>query len=269
MIFSKFHGAGNDFIMVDNRDSEYFIFSEHVAKLCHRRFGIGADGLIILHKSLIPNVDFKMLYFNSDGNLGSMCGNGGRSFVAFLDTLGLMDKKVTFEAYDGLHDAEILWKGENEWLSELELRDVDNVEVLSPNEFFLDTGSPHLVVFVDNLNEIDITEMGRKLRYDSRFAPNGTNVNFVSHKNGVIFARTYERGVEDETLSCGTGVTASAIAAKEFYDIPDDKIKVKAKGGSFDISFKKEGEIITDIRLKGPVRKVYSGKVDLHTDAQI
>ena len=254
MKFYKYQGTGNDFIMIDNRDN---LFSEaqkkdknFISNLCHRRFGIGADGLILIENppqsKLIEEqkVDFIMVYFNSDGNLGSMCGNGGRCAVAFAYRLGIFEgKETTFMAFDGLHFAKIarVEKLEEKTMTEVELQmsDISEVETnldFTQNSYFLNTGSPHYVRFLNKINELDsklnkeknhnylenyqVVAEGRKIRYNERFKNEGTNVNFVtndiinannSEKNS-IFVRTYERGVEDETLSCGTGVTACAIS---------------------------------------------------------
>ncbi|AFM05682.1 diaminopimelate epimerase [Bernardetia litoralis DSM 6794] len=260
MKFYKYQGTGNDFIMIDNRDNS---FSEQQKKdkdfienLCHRRFGIGADGLILIENS--TEADFTMVYFNSDGNLGSMCGNGGRCAVAFAYRLGVFQKKeTTFMAFDGLHFAKVA-NVENEITQvELQMSDISEVEInldSTQNFYYLNTGSPHYVTFLNEekiqtgLENYPIVEEGKKVRYNERFKKEGTNVNFVannannSEKNS-IFVRTYERGVEDETLSCGTGVTACALAyflnqkLDKAESQQSDLVHVRALGGNLKVRF--------------------------------
>ena len=208
--FSKYHGAGNDFILIDQRFSNYDLSAEQISLMCHRRFGIGADGLIYLLAS--NNSDFEMKYFNADGFEGSMCGNGGRSITAFANDLGIIDQTAHFKAIDGIHTAGIIEAVENKAQIRLSMGDVSKVE--QHDTFFrLNTGSPHYVDFTAEIDTIDVLNKGRKLRYDPRFQPDGLNVNFVEIQDKRLIVRTYERGVEDITLSCGTGVTASASAA--------------------------------------------------------
>lgn len=261
MHFYKFHGNGNDFVIIDNRNNGIELNSSHVQKLCDRRFGVGADGLMLLQKSV--DYDFEMVYYNSDGNVGSMCGNGGRCIVAFAYSLGIVNSKMKFMAFDGVHEAEVvgeLSKG-NKWDIKLQLADVGNVDS-NVGYYFLDTGSPHYVEFVDKVAEIDVVSEGRKTRYSEKFAPGGTNVNFVEKDDDRIFVRTYERGVEQETLSCGTGVTASAIAA--FLETGNSNIRVHTTGGDFNVSFQhlkeNEKDVFTNIWLHGPAALVFEGE---------
>jgi diaminopimelate epimerase len=254
IVFKKYQGAGNDFIIIDNRES---IFnpddSKLIAKLCDRRFGIGADGLILICKK--PEFDFEMKYFNSDGFLGSMCGNGGRCSADFAVKAGIAGNKMVFKAYDGIHKA----------LSEagiirLQMNDVRVPDMISGN-YFINTGSPHYMVFVKNANETDVFNEGKRLRWSEEFAPGGTNVNFVEVTENGIYVRTFERGVEDETLSCGTGVTASAIASVLSGHIDSVPVNVKSMGGDLSVSFRISGNDVTDIWLSGPATYVFEGEM--------
>jgi diaminopimelate epimerase len=254
--FYKYQGAGNDFVMIDNREK---VFDGTNAKLieflCHRRFGIGADGLITLEKS--NEYDFEMMYYNSDGYEAEMCGNGGRCIVAFAKKLGLVENDAQFMAADGEHEAHI----DDEGLVNLKMGNVDGVEVHSDG-YFLNTGVPHLVHFVDDLKIIDVDIEGRQLRYDARFQPAGTNVNFVKDEGDKLTVYTYERGVESETLACGTGITASALSAAYKNGVNEGKYDIIAKGGQLEVHFKREGEIFTNVWLKGPAEMVFEGFID-------
>lgn len=253
--FFKYHGAGNDFVMIDNRMLN-FDRNDHnlIESICHRRFGVGADGLILLENA--PDFDFRMVYFNSDGFEASMCGNGARCIVAFAKQLGIISNKTTFIASDGPHDALI-----SEGLVDLHMRDVTSVDVLVDG-FFLNTGVPHLVHFVDDLHVVDINIEGRQLRYDARFQPEGTNVNFVNHNGNNLIVYTYERGVEAETLACGTGIVASALSASLRDNKTEGEYFITAKGGNLNVRFKKEGNGFTDVWLKGPAKHVYSAELE-------
>lgn len=253
--FYKYHGAGNDFVMIDDREENFPAEVGVISKLCDRHFGIGADGLILLQKD--EHADFKMVYYNADGKLGSMCGNGGRCTVRFAGSLGMIENKTLFNAADGLHHAEIL--GE---FIRLEMRDVIKVENYE-DHLFLDTGSPHHIEFVKNFNGLDVKTEGAKIRYGSPYFEKGSNVNFVQVLNAdTLKIRTYERGVEDETLACGTGVTAAAIAAFESGEIAVDEINVKAVGGDLKVCFtKNENGIYQNIWLSGPAEFVYQGEI--------
>ena len=230
LTFYKFQGTGNDFVMIDNREKT---FDEKdtklVAFLCDRRFGIGADGLILLENE--EGVDFKMVYYNSDGNESSMCGNGGRCLVAFASYLNIINDKATFNAVDGLHHATI--SGD---IVSLQMKDVSEIKV-KPNASFLDTGSPHHVQLVNNLKDFEVKTEGQKLRYGV-YGQKGSNINFVEPFDDETFSvRTYERGVEDETLSCGTGVTAVVIAMHAAGRVKTNTVKIKAVGGNLEINF--------------------------------
>ena len=262
--FSKYHGTGNDFILIDNRKNVMPDRSVRlIARLCDRHFGIGADGLIVLEES--AEHDFAMTYYNSDGNPGTMCGNGGRCITAFAQRSAWIGDSCRFEAADGLHEGVVL-PGERDaaGVVRLGMQDVGRVERIDEG-YVLDTGSPHLVVFVDDVEQVDVFAQGRKFRQDERFA-GGTNVNFVQKgSSGEIFVRTYERGVEDETLSCGTGVTAAAIAT--FLDAAEygSSVVVKTRGGTLQVDFKssEQRDRFSDVFLTGPVTEVFEGVVDL------
>lgn len=251
--FYKYQGAGNDFVMIDDR-FELFEDDNHelISKMCDRRFGIGGDGLILLRNH--DDYDFEMKYYNADGFEGSMCGNGGRCIVAFADFLGIIEGDTVFMAVDGVHEAKVSG-------TQVELKMVNVSEVEKGEGFyFLNTGSPHYVRFVNDLKSFDVFEEGKKIRYSKRFKKEGTNVNFVQVVNSGIQVATYERGVEDETLSCGTGIVASSIArfieskASEKFNIP-----VNAKGGKLSVHFKTKGDGFEDIWLVGPAEQVFEG----------
>lgn len=255
MQFYKYQGTGNDFIMLDNRNEQFTPTTEYIAFLCHRRFGIGADGLILIEKD--ATYDFRMVYYNSDGNEGSMCGNGGRCAVKFAYDLGIFTEKTTFIAVDGEHEAVV--DGEN---VSLKMIDVTTVEQQA-NFDFMNTGSPHYVTFKENLANLDVFTEGKAIRYsDEWMKRGGTNVNFVElQKENTISVRTYERGVEDETYSCGTGVTACAIAAYlNFHYQPP--IKIRVLGGNLTVDFKaKSTSQFGDIYLIGPAVRVFEGNI--------
>ena len=254
--FYKYHGAGNDFILIDNRKNDFVIDNQSIKNLCDRRLGIGADGLILLNSSDNPAADFNMQYFNADGFEGSMCGNGGRCIVAFAKKLNIINENIVFSGIDGLHKAMIIHSQENKMEIRLQMKDVDEI-VSFDDGYFLDTGSPHVVKFVDNLQNINIKEEGERIRYDSRLV-NGTNVNFVQIQNDTVYVRTFERGVEDETLSCGTGVTASALTWAKKQAIPSPII-IHTQGGKFLVSFHYENNLFTDIWLQGETCFVFKG----------
>jgi diaminopimelate epimerase len=258
--FYKFHGNGNDFIIIDNRDNTVVLSTSQIKNLCHRRFGIGADGLMMLVNSDI--LDFEMVYYNSDGNISSMCGNGGRCIAAFANMMGIVSKIMKFDAYDGAHKAVIENETQSgfEWDISLQLADIKDIEI--NNEFyFLDTGSPHYVKFVDNVADIDVNKEGKRIRDSYQFKPNGTNVNFVELVNNRIIVRTFERGVEQETLSCGTGVTAAAIAVS--LQTGQKSVSVKTAGGNFKISFDFEDDKFSNVWLRGPAKLVFEGNINI------
>lgn len=252
--FQKYQGAGNDFIMIDDRKEEFSVSSETIAGLCDRRFGIGADGLILIQEH--PEYDFRMVYFNADGHEGSMCGNGGRCAVMFARNLGIIGDSTRFTAYDGEHVATM-----KDDIVRLGMSDVDGIEK-GENSFFLNTGSPHYIEFVDAVDEVDVTGRGRSIRYGETYGPKGgTNVNFaeVTGENHLK-VRTYERGVEDETLACGTGVTACVLTAAEVYDWAGP-VRVEVPGGRLAVEFTKNGKGFTDVFLIGPAKFVFRGNI--------
>ncbi len=252
----KYQGTGNDFIIIDNRDKNISLTPQQVKNLCHRKFGIGADGLMLLE--LEPGVDFKMVYYNSDGNESSMCGNGGRCITAFAKFLNIINFDAKFLAVDGLHEAKI-----NDNYVSLKMNDVRDVEV-GDDYFFLNTGSPHYVKFITGLEKFDVVTEGKKIRFNDRFNEEGTNVNFVERTEHELFVRTYERGVEEETLSCGTGVTAAALTAA-YKGISTDKKSclIKTLGGKLNVKFDKVLEnTFYNIWLEGPAEFVF--EVDLN-----
>lgn len=258
--FHKYQGTGNDFIIVDNRDLK-FDRADHalVKQLCDRRFGIGADGLMLLQQA--DGYDFEMVYYNSDGNEGSMCGNGGRCIVEFARVLGLLKRKdhAFFLASDGEHEASV-----KPGFISLKMKDVNHVE-LGAEFSFLNTGSPHYVAFINDVESFDVEAKGKAIRNNDRFKAEGTNVNFVEKKYNELFVRTYERGVEAETYSCGTGVTAAAlVAALKSVSTTEHFCEIKTLGGKLVVKFQKHPDnSFTDIWLEGPATFVYKGDLAL------
>lgn len=253
----KYQGTGNDFVLIDNRDKSITLTREQVKFLCDRRFGIGADGLMLLE--LEPGVDFEMVYFNNDGNESSMCGNGGRCITAFAKHLGVIGNETKFIATDGLHEAKIT----NEIVS-LKMNDVRQVEI-GEDFYFLNTGSPHYVKFVQDVENFDVVSEGKKIRYNERFAAEGTNVNFIERKESELFVRTYERGVEGETYSCGTGVTAAAlVAALKGVSTDKNNCRIKTLGGDLNVRYEKVLENrFYNIWLEGPARLVFKTTIEI------
>ncbi len=254
--FYKYQGAGNDFIIADNRDKQIHLNSRQVAFLCDRHFGIGADGLMLLEPA--AGYDFRMVYYNSDGNESTMCGNGGRCITAFAKKLGIIQNEAKFVAIDGPHHATIDKQGE----VHLGMLDVHHI-AFQDGFTVLNTGSPHYVLPVDDVDTVDVFTHGREIRNTDVYQPKGINVNFVQDTGEAIKVRTYERGVENETLSCGTGVTACAIAtvhqATGSFDRP-----VITPGGRLRVTFKKtSAESATEVVLIGPAELVFEGYIDL------
>lgn len=254
--FYKYQGTGNDFVIIDNRQNHFDKMNTKLIKhLCDRRFGIGADGLILLENH--NKLDFKMAYFNADGNESSMCGNGGRCITAFANFLGIIDNNATFEAIDGLHKSII--EGD---IIRLKMQDVDHIQDYDEH-IFLDTGSPHYIKMSKQIENIDIKQEGSKIRNSESYKAEGVNVNFIEKVNDKIFAiRTYERGVEDETLSCGTGVTAAAITVNYIGETEKNLITLKTKGGDLQVSFEKQGDSYVNIWLIGLAAQVYKGDIE-------
>jgi len=248
--FTKYQGTGNDFIMIDDRNGVFPNNKDLIPSMCDRKMGIGADGLILIRNH--NTLDFKMVYFNADGSQ-SMCGNGSRCAVNFADSLGLI------LSTDGPHHAFLTDDKE----VELKLADVNNIEKYQDNDLFINTGSPHHIRFVDNVEDYNVYGKGKEIRENEQLYPQGTNVNFVE-KTGdqQIFVRTFERGVEDETLSCGTGVTAASIAANTL-DMPSP-VQIKTLGGNLQVKFdRQETSKFTNIFLIGPAKEVFTGEIEI------
>lgn len=255
--FDKYHGTGNDFVMIDNRSGTFPKSIKLIEKLCDRRFGIGGDGLILLENDAAT--DFKMVYYNSDGNESSMCGNGGRCLVAFAKKLQIFDTETTFIAVDGLHNAKI---NSDETIS-LQMKNVDAIKV-EQDYVFMNTGSPHHVQMVNDIKNFNVKEAGAEIRYSDLYGNSGSNVNFVEQVNDDTFTvRTYERGVEDETLSCGTGVTAVAIAMYVTGKTKSKEVNLNVEGGSLKVKFQSKKNNFTDVFLTGPAKFVFSGSIPI------
>lgn len=255
--FFKYQATGNDFVLIDNRDGKYgHLTTDQVRWLCDRRFGIGGDGLMLLNKK--DGYDFDMKYYNSDGREGSMCGNGGRSIVRFAHHLGLIGHHATFTAVDGVHEGTL---GNGDWVR-LKMNPVHKI-TKADGHFVLDTGSPHYVTHVDKVRDLPVKETGAAIRYSEPFAEKGINVNFVElNADGSIFVRTYERGVEDETFSCGTGVTASALVGARAKG--PGKVDVQTLGGRLQVEFTKVSDNdFEDIWLCGPATFVFKGEIEM------
>ena len=257
MHFYKYQGTGNDFIILDNRNWSYTTLStERIKALCDRRFGIGADGLMLLNTR--TGFDFEMKYYNADGRESSMCGNGGRCLVKFAYDLGMHKSTYRFSAIDGVHEAEI----QDDGIVNLKMQDVTEVKEYH-GDYILNTGSPHYVKIVSDVMDIDVFQKGMDIRYSADFSMEGINVNFVEQKKpDEIIVRTYERGVEDETLSCGTGVTAAALVC--FHnEMGYNDVTVITKGGKLVVRYDRTGEdCFQNIWLCGPAMKVFEGDLE-------
>ena len=256
--FSKYQGTGNDFILLDNRQQIYSGLTQlEIAKYCDRRFGIGADGLMLLN--LKEGYDFEMKYFNADGNQGSMCGNGGRCMVRFAYHLGIHRSIYHFLASDGEHEAEI---DDGGGIINLKMQDVTSIRE-EDGDFILNTGSPHYVKIVDDVMDYDVVKQGTEIRFNEEFNKEGINVNFVEQAElDEIIVRTYERGVEDETFSCGTGVTASAIVCYH-NEVGYNDVTVTTRGGKLVVKYDRlNSGHYTNIWLCGPAEKVFEGKIE-------
>ena len=255
--FYKYHGTGNDFIIIDNRqlviqpDDQ-----ELIKKLCTRRLGIGADGMMLL--SGHDTYDFEMKYFNADGFEGSLCGNGARCISAFAHKEGIAGDTLRFKAFDGVHEASI----EKEKVT-VRMNDVTSIEQ-HQSYFILDTGSPHSVFFRDDVETMNVVEEGQKMRFNDQFMPEGINVNFVQKEGNKIFVRTFERGVEDETLSCGTGVVAASICTVLVGGIDKLPVSIRTRGGDLDVDFTMVSKSeFTDIKLSGSVCFSFQGDIEI------
>jgi len=254
--FDKYQGAGNDFVIIDDRPRAFEAGrSELIRRLCDRRFGIGADGLILI--TLHDRADYEMAYFNADGKLGSMCGNGARCAAHFALGHRIAGPRQRFMAYDGIHEAEVAGGTVS-----LRISDVTEYRTIDGN-YFIDTGSPHYIVFATGIDRIDVDAEGGKLRRSPLFAPGGTNVNFVETTGDGLYVRTFERGVEEETLACGTGVTAAAIAAVLKGYFKAGPVNVKVRGGNLRVDLEVRDDRITNILLTGPATKVFEGSIEV------
>lgn len=258
--FFKYQGTGNDFIIINNRK---MLFpkenNELVRRLCDRKFGIGADGLMLLEDE--DDFDFEMVYYNSDGYEGTMCGNGGRCITAFAHALGITNKYGKFIAVDGEHRYEV-----NDKIIRLNMIDVSAIKQNdndAANDFVLFTGSPHYVSFRSAIDKIDVIAEAHKIRYNDTFKQEGINVNFVQADSGKVLMRTYERGVEDETLSCGTGTVAVALCFAHQNHLEQGKVDIQTPGGALSVSFQYKDGKYTDIWLEGPATFVFSGSIEI------
>ena len=253
--FFKYQAAGNDFVCFDNRNGDVQLSTEQIGRICDRRFGVGSDGVICLERD--PQYDFYVRYFNADGTQ-SLCGNGSRSAVDLAAHLKLVAGSTVFNAYDGPHEARVVSPG----LIRMQIHDVKHVE-RKGDDYFMNTGSPHNVRFVSGLQHFPVVDEGRKIRYSPLYHPTGTNANFVERlPDNTIAFRIYERGVEDETLSSGTGATACALAASfEGYHSP---VKVQSRGGHLEVEFKRRQDgTFFDIYVTGPAKMVFQGSLEL------
>ncbi len=259
--FYKYQAVGNDFIMIDNRnlnfDSNNNILIE---KLCNRRFGIGADGLILINNS--DRFDFNMQYFNSDGYEGSMCGNGGRCSIAFASFLNIIKEKTVFNAIDGIHEGLIISSKNNDSLVKIKMKDVDEIKKID-DDYFINTGSPHYIRYVENIDKYDVFNIGKNLQKSEIFENKGSNINFVEKFGDKLKVRTYERGVEDETLSCGTGSVASAIYANKTNLINSNSIDIIMPGGELNITFEINNNLYHNVWLKGLATQVFYGELTI------
>lgn len=254
-VFYKYQGAGNDFIIIDNRTN---VFDKNdtklISSLCDRRFGIGADGLILLEDH--ADLDFTMVYFNSDGRESSMCGNGGRCIVAFAQRLGLVRSHTKFMAIDGEHSAQI----DGEQVA-LRMQDVAKIDDLG-SHYFVNTGSPHHIELLKDIDAIDVKRQGAIIRNGAPYFTEGANVNFVEAAGDNVFkVRTYERGVEDETLSCGTGVTAVGLAMDYAGQVSKNQVKIQTKGGILHVHFERKNDQYVNVTLIGPAQFVFKGEI--------
>ena len=261
--FYKYQGTGNDFVMVDNRDGCFnYNNTEFISSICDRKHGIGCDGLILIEDDI--DLDFNMRYFNSDGSQLGMCGNGARCVTHFAKKLGIINNSAIFQAIDGIHHAEII---DNNY-ARVKMNDIDmsNYDLIDKNfdNIYLNTGSPHLVINSNDIDKIDVFNEGRKIRFDDTYKKEGVNINFVevASDNSLCKVRTYERGIEDETLSCGTGAIAVAVVLNYSNIVSKKEIKISMKGGDLNVSFDRVGDNFSNIWLSGVVSEVYKGEIN-------
>lgn len=258
--FHKYQGTGNDFIIIDNRDRSFPVEKSIIQNLCDRKFGIGVDGLMLLEQSAL--YDFKMRYFNTDGGESTMCGNGGRCIAAFANRLGICNRQVNFLAIDGEHQAFIRETYKMLAVVKLQMSDVTSFQVFD-DHYEINTGSPHYVRFVENIEEMNVVAEGRSIRNLPQYKSEGINVNFSKIFDDHIFVRTYERGVENETLSCGTGVVASALATAHKRLAQKNCYSIMTRGGKLRVSFVKEENTFSNIWLEGPATYVFKGEIEI------
>ena len=261
--FYKYQGTGNDFVMVDNRSGNFnYNNAEFISSICDRRYGIGCDGLILIEDN--NDLDFTMKYFNSDGSELGMCGNGARCVTQFAKKLGIINDSAIFQASDGAHHAEII---DNNYVR-VKMNDIDmsNYDLIDKNfdNIYLDNGAPHLVINSNDIDKIDVFNEGRKIRYGDKYKHEGVNINFVefTSNSSLCKVRTYERGVEDETLSCGTGAIAVAVVLNYSNIINKEEIKISMKGGNLKVSFSRVGDNFSNIWLSGAVSEIYKGEIN-------
>ena len=252
--FSKYHGAGNDFVMINAKKSAVSLTDDEVKNICDRRTGVGADGLIMILPS--EKYDFRMKYYNCDGHESTFCGNGGRCIAAFALEEGLVTQDIEYEAIDGVHKAVVAKISDNEFTVSITMRDIENYD-LNDDRLIINTGSPHYVTRVKNLKDFDVRKHGAEIRNDKSISTDGINVDFMEVVDNQFYIRTFERGVEDETLACGTGVTASSIAAALWYG--GDDINIKTTLATLNVKFEKVGNSIRNIVLSGPATHVFDG----------
>lgn len=265
--FNKMNGAGNDFVLMDNRAQKIRLTPDQVIRLCHRQRGVGADGVMLLIPCASGKADWAWEFYNSDGSIAEMCGNGARCFARFVQKLTGAQGKLTFETGAGVISAE--FHGERVTVNlttpkDLKLEQKVHISGGAQPVHSLNTGVPHAVLFVPDADQAMVQQLGRELRYHTHFAPKGTNVNFVQRLGpGRIRVRTYERGVEGETLACGTGVTASALISARLHQF-SSPVKVQVQSGDeLEVSFKQVNGEFTDVRLNGPADFVFEGKIEL------
>jgi len=256
--FIKYQGTGNDFILFDDRQLTFPVDEVLIKRLCDRHFGIGADGILLLRQE--AGFDFRMIYYNADGSAATFCGNGGRCITAFAHKSGIRGKNFRFIATDGIHNSLIINDKDLEMNIELEMQDAI-IYNCDSESYYLNTGTYHVVKFVSDPDQVDVLAEGRKIRYDNKYQAHGTNVNFACFDGKELYVRTYEKGVENETLSCGTGVTATAIAASLKYGGND--FGVSTSGGKLYVHFNRIGNSFTQVKLTGPVRVVFNGNIEI------
>jgi diaminopimelate epimerase len=254
LYFKKYQGCGNDFVIINNIENKINLNTNQIAFLCDRRFGIGADGFIEIVN--IQKDFFKMNYYNSDGNLSSLCGNGSRCAVQFCFDIQLISNKGSFESNGIVNKFEVLKES-----VKIEMNSISEIQNIG-NHYVINTGSPHFVIFEEKIKDKSIIMPSREIRYSKDF-PEGINVNWVEEMDNHLFVRTYERGVEDETYSCGTGVTASALVYANKNNLTEGHIKIKTKGGYFEIGFKKDSQLYKNVTLEGAAKKVFEGQITI------